>query len=169
MMLFTMCALCPTSILNLHHSAEDSNTHRHLCEFMGLDFEMAIKSHYMELLDVINDMFVHIFEGLKTRFGAFSSACHVAVCSTVSMHPHCTPQRMSCPSSMRNTPPPHFDGSLTTPAFPLRRASKCSRMLVMRYSGATTVCMCAAGGVSCAAAGVAQSTEPCARWIPLQT
>lgn len=51
-------------------SAEDSNTHRHLCEFMGLDFEMAIKSHYMELLDVIDAMFVHIFEGLRTRFGA---------------------------------------------------------------------------------------------------
>lgn len=32
--------------------AEDSNTHRHLCEFMGLDFEMAIYEHYYEVLDV---------------------------------------------------------------------------------------------------------------------
>lgn len=38
---------------------------------MGLDFEMAIKSHYMELLDVIDAMFVHIFEGLSTRFGVY--------------------------------------------------------------------------------------------------
>ena len=29
--------------------AENSNTHRHLCEFTGLDFEMAIKEHYYEV------------------------------------------------------------------------------------------------------------------------
>lgn len=28
--------------------AENSNTHRHLCEFTGLDFEMAINEHYFE-------------------------------------------------------------------------------------------------------------------------
>lgn len=28
--------------------AENSNTHRHLCEFTGLDFEMAIHEHYFE-------------------------------------------------------------------------------------------------------------------------
>ncbi|KAJ9113559.1 hypothetical protein QFC20_001910 [Naganishia adeliensis] len=28
--------------------AEDSNTHRHLCEFTGLDLEMAIEEHYHE-------------------------------------------------------------------------------------------------------------------------
>jgi aspartyl-tRNA synthetase len=32
--------------------AEDSNTHRHLCEFTGMDFEMAIYEHYYEVLDV---------------------------------------------------------------------------------------------------------------------
>jgi aspartyl-tRNA synthetase len=32
--------------------AENSNTHRHLCEFTGLDFEMAIYEHYYEALDV---------------------------------------------------------------------------------------------------------------------
>jgi len=32
--------------------AEDSNTHRHLCEFTGLDFEMAINEHYYEVLEV---------------------------------------------------------------------------------------------------------------------
>jgi len=29
--------------------AEDSFTHRHLCEFTGLDFEMEIKEHYFEV------------------------------------------------------------------------------------------------------------------------
>ena len=29
--------------------AEDSNTHRHLCEFVGLDVEMAFKYHYHEV------------------------------------------------------------------------------------------------------------------------
>ena len=29
--------------------AEDSNTHRHLCEFTGLDMEMAINEHYFEV------------------------------------------------------------------------------------------------------------------------
>ncbi|OEL29396.1 Aspartate--tRNA ligase 1, cytoplasmic [Dichanthelium oligosanthes] len=28
--------------------AEDSNTHRHLCEFVGLDVEMALRDHYSE-------------------------------------------------------------------------------------------------------------------------
>lgn len=49
--------------------AENSFTHRHMCEFIGLDVEMAIKEHYYELLDFLGDMFVHIFEGLETRFG----------------------------------------------------------------------------------------------------
>ena len=29
--------------------AEDSNTHRHLTEFVGLDLEMAFKYHYHEV------------------------------------------------------------------------------------------------------------------------
>ena len=33
--------------------AENSNTGRHLCEFMGLDLEMAINDHYMETLEVV--------------------------------------------------------------------------------------------------------------------
>eukprot|EP00914_Ancora_sagittata_P001521 GHVO01003867.1.p1 GENE.GHVO01003867.1~~GHVO01003867.1.p1 ORF type:complete len:544 (+),score=122.98 GHVO01003867.1:84-1634(+) len=47
--------------------AENSNTHRHLCEFMGLDFEMTIKESYHEVLDVVNGLFKSIFEGLNTR------------------------------------------------------------------------------------------------------
>lgn len=44
--------------------AENSNTHRHLCEFTGLDFEMAINEHYFEVLDVLDALFLHIFDGL---------------------------------------------------------------------------------------------------------
>ena len=49
--------------------AENSNTHRHLCEFTGLDFEMAIHEHYFELLDVIEALFIYIFENLNSRYG----------------------------------------------------------------------------------------------------
>lgn len=49
--------------------AENSNTRRHLCEFTGLDLEMAINEHYDEVLDVLGDMFVHIFDGLKDKCG----------------------------------------------------------------------------------------------------
>ena len=48
--------------------AEDSNTHRHLCEFVGLDIEMAFKEHYHEVLTVIGDMFLNMFKGLQTQF-----------------------------------------------------------------------------------------------------
>ncbi|XP_003384922.2 PREDICTED: aspartate--tRNA ligase, cytoplasmic-like [Amphimedon queenslandica] len=45
--------------------AEDSNTHRHLCEFVGLDLEMAFNEHYHEVIRVIGDMFIAIFKGLQ--------------------------------------------------------------------------------------------------------
>ncbi|XP_074652089.1 aspartate--tRNA ligase, cytoplasmic-like [Tubulanus polymorphus] len=48
--------------------AEDSNTHRHLTEFIGLDMEMAIEYHYHEVLDVLSDMFIGIFEGIEKSF-----------------------------------------------------------------------------------------------------
>ena len=50
--------------------AENSNTRRHLTEFIGLDMEMAFHEHYYEVLDVLEGLFVHIFEGLATRFAA---------------------------------------------------------------------------------------------------
>ncbi|EJK74501.1 hypothetical protein THAOC_03817 [Thalassiosira oceanica] len=50
--------------------AENSNTRRHLCEFTGMDLEMAIVEHYDEVLDVIGELFVHIFDGLKQRSSA---------------------------------------------------------------------------------------------------
>lgn len=45
--------------------AEDSNTHRHLTEFVGLDLEMAFKYHYHEVIEVIGDMFVYMFKHLR--------------------------------------------------------------------------------------------------------
>ena len=48
--------------------AEDSNTNRHLCEFTGLDFEMAIIEHYYEALGVMSDLFTFIFDGISDRF-----------------------------------------------------------------------------------------------------
>jgi len=45
--------------------AEDSNTHRHLTEFVGMDVEMAFKEHYHEVVQTIGDLFIHIFKGLR--------------------------------------------------------------------------------------------------------
>ena len=45
--------------------AEDSNTHRHLTEFIGLDLEMTIEEHYHEVLELLDGLFLSIFEGLE--------------------------------------------------------------------------------------------------------
>ena len=47
--------------------AEDSNTHRHLTEFVGLDVEMAFHYHYHEVIKAIGDLFVQMFRGLETK------------------------------------------------------------------------------------------------------
>ncbi|XP_013099686.2 aspartate--tRNA ligase, cytoplasmic [Stomoxys calcitrans] len=48
--------------------AEDSNTHRHLTEFVGLDLEMSFKYHYHEVLHTIGNTFTDIFKGLRDRY-----------------------------------------------------------------------------------------------------
>lgn len=48
--------------------AEDSNTHRHLTEFVGLDLEMAFKYHYHEVLDTIGNTFTEMFKGLRDSY-----------------------------------------------------------------------------------------------------
>ncbi|XP_061400766.1 aspartate--tRNA ligase, cytoplasmic [Musca vetustissima] len=48
--------------------AEDSNTHRHLTEFVGLDLEMSFKYHYHEVLHTIGNTFTEIFKGLRDRY-----------------------------------------------------------------------------------------------------
>ena len=45
--------------------AEDSNTHRHLTEFTGLDLEMAIEEHYHEAMEMLDGMLKYIFTQLK--------------------------------------------------------------------------------------------------------
>eukprot|EP00871_Galdieria_phlegrea_P003714 jgi/Galph1/4343/GphlegSOOS_G3011.1 len=48
--------------------AENSYTHRHLCEFTGLDIEMAILEHYHEVIDVLEALFIGIFEGIRQKY-----------------------------------------------------------------------------------------------------
>ncbi|KAI0987710.1 hypothetical protein GJ496_005272 [Pomphorhynchus laevis] len=48
--------------------AEDSNTHRHLTEFIGLDAEMAFKYHYHEALEVYGQLFINIFKRTQETF-----------------------------------------------------------------------------------------------------
>ncbi|CAG9794421.1 unnamed protein product [Diatraea saccharalis] len=50
--------------------AEDSNTHRHLTEFVGLDLEMSFKHHYHEVLDTIGQTFTDMFRGLRDEFAS---------------------------------------------------------------------------------------------------
>ncbi|KAI0111726.1 aspartyl-tRNA synthetase [Daldinia grandis] len=48
--------------------AEDSNTHRHLTEYTGLDLEMVIQKDYHEAMDVIDEMLKAIFKGVYARY-----------------------------------------------------------------------------------------------------
>ncbi|TFK57233.1 aspartyl-tRNA synthetase [Heliocybe sulcata] len=48
--------------------AEDSNTHRHMTEFVGLDLEMAIQEHYHEVMELLDSLFLSIFRGLRERY-----------------------------------------------------------------------------------------------------
>jgi len=47
--------------------AENSQTHRHLTEFVGLDLEMAFNEHYHEVLDLFDRLFVFLFQKLETE------------------------------------------------------------------------------------------------------
>ncbi|KAF8819580.1 aspartate-tRna ligase [Cardiosporidium cionae] len=47
--------------------AENSNTHRHLCEFVGLDLEMVFMEHYFEVLDLMDALFQYIFQQIITH------------------------------------------------------------------------------------------------------
>ena len=48
--------------------AENSQTHRHMTEFTGLDMEMAFDEHYHETVELLADMLVAVFKGLRTSF-----------------------------------------------------------------------------------------------------
>ncbi|KAJ1688470.1 hypothetical protein LUZ63_019860 [Rhynchospora breviuscula] len=47
--------------------AEDSYTHRHLCEFTGLDVEMEINKDFSEVCDIVAELFVAIFDHLNEK------------------------------------------------------------------------------------------------------
>ncbi|KAL2158805.1 hypothetical protein VTH06DRAFT_3997 [Thermothelomyces fergusii] len=47
--------------------AEDSNTHRHLTEYTGLDMEMVINSDYHEALRLVDHVLKSIFKGVYAR------------------------------------------------------------------------------------------------------
>lgn len=47
--------------------AEESNTHRHLSEYTGLDLEMVIDHDYHEAMDVIDDLMKNIFSAIYSR------------------------------------------------------------------------------------------------------
>ena len=48
--------------------AENSNTHRHLTEFTGLDLEMAIDEHYHEVLRTLDSTFKAIFKHIYDKY-----------------------------------------------------------------------------------------------------
>ncbi|PIC38988.1 hypothetical protein B9Z55_010823 [Caenorhabditis nigoni] len=48
--------------------AEDSNTHRHMTEFVGLDLEMAFNFHYHEVMETIAQVLTQLFKGLQQNY-----------------------------------------------------------------------------------------------------
>jgi hypothetical protein len=56
--------------------AEKSFTHRHLCEFTGLDFEMAIYEHYYEVLHTTHSSDTHTHAPLTSTHTTHTAATH---------------------------------------------------------------------------------------------
>ena len=54
--------------------AEASHTHRHLCEFTGLDLEMEVREDYHEVIKVLDGLVKRIF-----RVVSESCAADIAV------------------------------------------------------------------------------------------
>jgi nondiscriminating aspartyl-tRNA synthetase len=48
--------------------AENSNTHRHLTEYTGLDLEMQIEEHYHEMLEVLDAVIKNMLKGIYGRY-----------------------------------------------------------------------------------------------------
>lgn len=71
-----MADLCNVFEIGPVFRAENSNTHRHMCEFVGLDFEMEIKEHYHEILLMLGNLFVHIFDNINKHCQAELAAIH---------------------------------------------------------------------------------------------
>ena len=48
--------------------AENSNTHRHLTEYTGLDIEMSIEEHYHEMLETLDAVIKNILKGIYSKY-----------------------------------------------------------------------------------------------------
>ena len=48
--------------------AGNSNTHRHLTEFTGLDLKVAFENSYHEVVDMIDRILLFIFKGIQTNY-----------------------------------------------------------------------------------------------------
>lgn len=57
---------------------------------MGLDFEMAINEHYSEVMDVINKLFVYIFDGLNSKHSKSTFPGVACVLAMLLSFCHCT-------------------------------------------------------------------------------
>ncbi|KAL6298777.1 hypothetical protein BKA93DRAFT_692958, partial [Sparassis latifolia] len=56
--------------------AEDSNTHRHMTEFTGLDLEMAIQEHYHKVMEMLDRLLIYMFSALRHRYTPEVAAVH---------------------------------------------------------------------------------------------
>jgi aspartyl-tRNA synthetase len=68
--------------------AENSLTHRHMCEFEGLDFEMEIKEHYHEVTDTLSELFVFIFDRINQNHKAELAAVRAQYPSEPLLYSH---------------------------------------------------------------------------------
>lgn len=48
--------------------AENSNTHRHMTEFVGLDLELAFEEHYDEVVELLDALLMFVITELKKRY-----------------------------------------------------------------------------------------------------
>jgi len=69
--------------------SENSLTHRHMCEFVGLDMEMCFHEHYSEVLDMMDRTFNAVFDGLNSEYASEQAA-------VMAQHP-CPPLRYKYP------------------------------------------------------------------------
>lgn len=68
--------------------AENSNTHRHLTEYTGLDIEMAIEEHYHEMLETMDATLKHIIQGIVQQIPPRNRDCQ----ASIPVRGHCAPR-----------------------------------------------------------------------------
>lgn len=72
--------------------AANSNTHRHMTKFTGLDLEMAIGHSYLEARTMIGGMLKHTFRSLQTKnseeMERVKRSSHTTTSSSPKRRPH---------------------------------------------------------------------------------